>query len=70
MQEDIVLNGYTQLLSDVIMSLADLEAFEGNVTSRKFIGNMVKNVTKRLIEIQGNMIFVDYLLISVINGFS
>ena len=58
LQEDVALTGYTQLLSDVITNLVDVEAFEGNVTSRKFMVNMVKNITKRLIEIQGNMIFV------------
>ena len=68
LQEAVALKGYTQLLSDVRTSVADVEAFEGNVTSRKFVVNMVKNVTKRLTEIQGNMIYV--AKVSIIIGAS
>ena len=68
LQEAVALKGYTQLLSDVRTSVADVEAFEGNVTSRKFVVNMVKNVTKRLTEIQGNMIYV--AKVSIIIGVS
>ena len=68
LQEAVALKGYTQLLSDVSTSVANVEAFEGNVTSRKFVVNMVKNVTKRLTEIQGNMIYV--AKVSIITGAS
>ena len=68
LQEAVALKGYTQLLLDVRTSVADVEAFEGNVTSRKFVVNMVKNVTKRLTEIQGNMIYV--AKVSIIIGVS
>lgn len=68
LQEAATLKGYTQLLSDVRTSVVDVEAFEGNVTSRKFVVNMVKNVTKRLTEIQGNMIYV--AKVSIIIGVS
>ena len=46
LQEDVALHRYSQLLSDLITSLADVEDLEGNVTSRKSLINMVKNVTK------------------------
>lgn len=58
LQQDVALHRYSQLLSDLITSLADVEDLEGNVTSRKSLINMVKNVTKRLIEIRGNMVLV------------
>ena len=55
LQEDVALQRYSQLLSDFITSLADVEAFERNVTSRKSLVSMVKNVTKWLMEIQKKM---------------
>ena len=61
MQEDVALQRYSQLLSDFITSLVDVEAFERKVTSRKSFVSMVENVTKWLKEIQQNLtIFEKY----------
>ena len=58
LQEDVALHRYSQLLSDFNTSLADIEAFEGNVTSRRSFVSMVKNVTKRITGFQENMVAV------------
>ena len=55
MQEAVALQRYSQLLSDFITSLVDVEAFERKVTSRKSYVSMVENVTKWLKEIQQKM---------------
>ena len=58
LQEDVVLQRYNQLLSDLITSLADVGDLEANVISRKSFINMVKNARKRLIEIRGNIVLI------------
>lgn len=58
LQEDVVLQRYNQLLSDLITSLADVGDLETNVISRKSLINMVKNARKRLIEIRGNIVLI------------
>ena len=58
LQEDVVLQRYNQLLSDLIISLADVGDLETNVISRKSLINMVKNARKRLIEIRGNIVLI------------
>ena len=58
LQEDVVLQRYNQLLSDLITSLADVGDLETNVISRKSLINMVKNARKRLIKIRGNIVLI------------
>ena len=58
LQEDVVLQRYNQLLSDLITSLADVGDLETNVISRKSLINMVKNARKRLTEIRGNIVLI------------
>ena len=58
LQEDIALERNTQLISDFYPSLANLEAYEANVTNRKSYVIIVKNVTRGLLKIQKNMTFV------------
>ena len=58
LQEDVVLQRYNQLLSDLITSLADVGDLETNVISRKSLINMVKNARKRQIEIRGNIVLI------------
>ena len=58
LQEDVLLQRYNQLLSDLITSQADVGDLETNVISQKSLINMVKNARKRLIEIRGNMVLI------------
>ena len=58
LQEDVFLQRYNQLLSDLITSLADVGDLETNVISRKSLINMVKNARKRLIKIRGNIVLI------------
>ena len=58
LQEDVFLQRYNQLLSDLMTSLADVGDLETNVISRKSLINMVKNARKRLIKIRGNIVLI------------
>ena len=58
LQEDVLLQRYNHLLSDLITSQADVGDLETNVISQKSLINMVKNARKRLIEIRGNMVLI------------
>ena len=58
LQEDVFLQRYNQLLSDLMTSLADVGDLETNVISRKSLINMVKNARKRLTEIRGNIVLI------------
>ena len=58
LQEDVLLQRYNQLLSDLITSQADVGDLETNVISQKSLINKVKNARKRLIEIRGNMVLI------------
>ena len=58
LQEDVLLQRYNHLLSNLITSQADVGDLETNVISQKSLINMVKNARKRLIEIRGNMVLI------------
>ena len=65
LQEDITLERNTQLISDFYPSLANLEAYEADVTNRKSYVSIVKNVTRGLLKIQKNMTFVAEVICSL-----